>query len=110
MGLTDLTYSQMSESAQITDPLHFSLLPLQKNAVNPLIVCSLSSRCVCRGTLRSKINQDCGPHASAVQIMVTETNSVSYNPGKQTVGRVNALFLADDYMNWLENGVANVDW
>jgi hypothetical protein len=61
-------------------------------------------------TLRSKINQYCGSHASAVQIMVTETNSVSYNPGKQTVGQVNALFLADDYMNWLENGVANVDW
>lgn len=61
-------------------------------------------------TLRSKINQDCGAHASAVQIMVTETNSVSYNVGKQTVGLVNALFLADNYMTWLENGVANVDW
>ena len=61
-------------------------------------------------SLRAKINQYCGSHASAVQIMVTETNSVSYNPGKQTVGLVNALFLTDDYMNWLENGVANVDW
>ena len=61
-------------------------------------------------TLRSEINQYCGSHASAVQIMVTETNSVSYNPGKQTVGLVNALYLADNYMNWLENGVANVDW
>ena len=61
-------------------------------------------------TLRSEINQYCGSHASAVQIMVTETNSVSYNPGKQTVGLVNALYLADDYMSWLENGVANVDW
>src|SRR6185312_10846321 len=35
-------------------------------------------------TVRSEINQYCGAHASAVQIMVTETNSVSYNPGKQT--------------------------
>jgi hypothetical protein len=61
-------------------------------------------------TLRSEINQYCGSHASAVQIMVTETNSVSYNPGKQTVSLVNALYLADDYMDWLENGVANVDW
>lgn len=61
-------------------------------------------------TLRSKLNQYCGSHASAVQIMVTETNSVSYNPGKQTVSLVNALFLDDNYMNWLENGVANVDW
>lgn len=61
-------------------------------------------------TLRSEINQACGAHASAVQIMVTESNSVSSNPGKQTVSTVNTLFLADDYMNWLENGVANVDW
>ena len=61
-------------------------------------------------TLRSKINQYCGAHAEAVKIMVTETNSVSYNPGKQTVSLVNALFLADDYTTWLENGVANVDW
>jgi hypothetical protein len=61
-------------------------------------------------TLRSKINQYCGSHASNVQIMVTETNSVSYNPGKQTVSLVNALFMDDDYMQWLENGVANVSW
>src|SRR5581483_5678967 len=61
-------------------------------------------------TVRSELNQYCGSHASAVQIMLTETNSVSYNPGKQTVSLVNALYLADDYMAWLENGVANVDW
>lgn len=61
-------------------------------------------------TLRSKINQYCGSHASAVQIMVTETNSVSYNPGKQTVSLINALFMDDDYMQWLENGVVNVNW
>lgn len=61
-------------------------------------------------TTREEIQRDCGSHASAVQIMVTETNSVSYQPGKQTVGLVNALFLADDYMTWLEQGAANVDW
>jgi hypothetical protein len=61
-------------------------------------------------TLRSEINQYCGSHASAVQIMVTETNSVSSAPGKQTVSVVNALFLADDYMSWLEHGAINVDW
>ena len=61
-------------------------------------------------SVRNEINQYCGAHASAVQIMVTETNSVSYNPGKQTTGLVNALFLDDNYMTWLENGVTNVDW
>ena len=60
--------------------------------------------------VRALIGQYCGANAPSVQIFVTETNSVSYNPGKQTVGLVNGLFAADDYQTWLENGVANVDW
>ena len=43
-------------------------------------------------------------------IMITETNSVSSNPGKQTLSVVNALYLEQDYLTWLENGVSNVDW
>lgn len=60
--------------------------------------------------LRSEIKQYCGSNAKNVQILLTETNSVSFAPGKQTVSVVNALFLADDYMTWLENGAASVDW
>jgi len=60
--------------------------------------------------VKSLISRYCGANAAAVQIFFTETNSVSYNPGKQTVSLVNGLFAADDYMTWLENGVANVDW
>jgi len=62
------------------------------------------------GSLKSQLAQHCGTHADALQIMVTETNSVSYNPGKQTTSLVNALFLADQVTTWLENGVSNVDW
>lgn len=61
-------------------------------------------------TLRASINAHCGVHASQVKMMLTETNSVSFNPGKQTVSPVNALYLAENYMSWLENGVDNVDW
>jgi hypothetical protein len=43
-------------------------------------------------------------------IMITETNSVSSNPGKQTLSVVNALYLEQDYLTWLDNGVSNVDW
>ena len=46
----------------------------------------------------------------SLPIMITETNSVSSSPGKQTVSVVNALYLEQDYLTWLENGVANVDW
>ena len=60
--------------------------------------------------LRSLINQYCGANAPNVQIWVTEMNSCSGNIGKQTVSLVNALFEADDFMTWLENGAANLDW
>ncbi|RAG86697.1 alpha-L-arabinofuranosidase [Streptacidiphilus pinicola] len=60
------------------------------------------------GTLHAQLGQYAG--SSSVPIMVTETNSVSSNPGKQTVGLVNALFLPQDYLGWLANGVSSVDW
>ena len=60
--------------------------------------------------LRSLIRQYCGSNAPNVPIFVTETNSVSSKPGKQTVSLVNSLFTADNFMRWLENGAANVDW
>ena len=47
---------------------------------------------------------------ASIPIMITETNSVSSNPGKQTVSVVNALWVEQDYLTWLENGVSNVDW
>jgi hypothetical protein len=47
---------------------------------------------------------------ASIPIMITETNSVSSNPGKQTLSVVNALYLEQDYLTWLENGVQNVDW
>jgi len=47
---------------------------------------------------------------ASLPIMITETNSVSSNPGKQTLSVVNALYLEQDYLTWLENGVSNVDW
>ncbi|MCL4408304.1 MAG: alpha-L-arabinofuranosidase [Thermotogae bacterium] len=60
--------------------------------------------------LKQEIRDYAGTNASKIRIFVTETNSVSYNPGKQTTSLVNALFLVDDYMNWLTGGVDNVDW
>jgi len=61
-------------------------------------------------SLKSLLAQHCGARADAIQIMVSETNSVSYDPGKQTTSLTNALFMADQVMTWLENGVTNVDW
>ncbi len=56
-------------------------------------------------TLKSEIQQFAGVNPANVPIVVTETNSTvaqDVQPG--------ALFAADMYMTWLENGAANVDW
>ena len=56
-------------------------------------------------TLHSEINEYAGSAASTAKIIVTETDSsiaMDTQPG--------ALFAADMYMTWLENGVVNVDW
>jgi hypothetical protein len=58
--------------------------------------------------LRAQLAQYAGN--GNIPIDITETNSVSSNPGKQTVGLVNALYLTQDYLGWLSNGVASVDW
>jgi len=56
------------------------------------------------------LRAQCGAHAGRVGIMVTETNSVSSNPGKQTTGPVNAVYLIANYLAWLQAGVQNVSW
>jgi hypothetical protein len=56
-------------------------------------------------TLHSEISQYAKVDPASVPILVTETNS---NVDLDT--QPNALFAADMYMTWLENGVANVDW
>jgi hypothetical protein len=60
--------------------------------------------------LQAYIRRYCGPDAARVRILLDETNSVSSDPGKQTMSIVNALFLANDLNTWLEHGVADVSW
>jgi len=57
---------------------------------------------------QSEISQYCGSHAKSVKIFMGEVNTG--NPGRQSVSIVNALFLADLYMSWLEVGGSNVSW
>ncbi len=60
-------------------------------------------------SLKTLIKQYGGSNAGNIQILVTETNSVSSDPGKQTLSLVNAIFIADTMTTWLENGVTSVD-
>jgi len=59
-------------------------------------------------TLRAAITAHCGARANQIQILLGEMNTNS--TGKQRVGLVDALFLADGFMTWLEDGAANTSW
>ncbi len=59
-------------------------------------------------TLRQTLDRTCGVDGRRIAVLLGETNTNS--TGKQRVSLVNALFLADDLMTWLENGVANASW
>jgi hypothetical protein len=59
--------------------------------------------------LKALIAQYGGANAANIQVLVTETNSVPYNPGKQSVSLVNGMFVADAMLTWVENGAASVD-
>jgi hypothetical protein len=56
------------------------------------------------------LHRNCGSRASHIGIIVTETNSVNANPGKQTISPVNGLFLIEDYLSWLQAGARSVFW
>ncbi len=56
-------------------------------------------------TVKSQVSQYAGVNPANVPIVVTETNS-TVDSNTQPA----ALFAADMYMAWLENGVTNVDW
>jgi hypothetical protein len=82
--------------------------PGDYRGTDTMLLASTSQIPAIMSRLRSEISRYCGTHARDIQILVGETNTG--NPGKQQVSLVNALFLADSYMTWLENGAANVSW
>src|SRR5439155_1557469 len=45
--------------------------------------------------LRTEITRDYGTAGTNIELVSTENNSVSSNPGKQTTSLVNGLFLAE---------------
>jgi len=57
--------------------------------------------------VRSLINTHAGPHASSVEIAITETSS-AMSPVQTS--QAAALFASDTYMSGFEQGAVNVDW
>lgn len=55
--------------------------------------------------VKAQISQYAGVNPANVPILITETNS-----GVATNTQPGALFAADMYLTWLENGVTNIDW
>ena len=62
-------------------------------------------------TYQTVLQQTLGSQAGAVQLLATEFNSVSLNPGKQTTSLVNGLFIANSLGSLLNSGyVGSTAW
>ncbi len=82
--------------------------PIDNAGVDANLLASTGQIAGMVSTLRAEINAACGAHAADVQILLGEMNTNS--TGKQRVSLVDALFLADGFMTWLEDGTANASW
>jgi hypothetical protein len=60
--------------------------------------------------LRQQLTDYLGAAGAKVELVVTENNSVSYNPGKQTTSIVNGLYLADSTGNLLQTEFNSLVW
>jgi alpha-N-arabinofuranosidase len=60
--------------------------------------------------LRQQLNDYLGAQSSQVELVCTETNSVSSQPGKQTTSLVNGLFYADNFGQILQTEFTTRMW
>lgn len=60
--------------------------------------------------LRQQLSDYLGAAGANVELVCTENNSVSYNPGKQTTSLVNGLYLADSLGNLLQTEFNALAW
>ena len=60
--------------------------------------------------LRQMLTDYLGSSGSSIEILVTENNSVSTNPGKQSTSLVNALYLADSTGNLMQTEINGLIW
>lgn len=61
--------------------------------------------------IRSQLNDYLGvTEAAKVELTITETNSVTYNPGKQTTSLVNGLYLAENLGTLLQSEFNTLIW
>ena len=60
--------------------------------------------------LRAQLNDYLGEQASSVELVCTENNSVSSDPGKQTTSLVNGLYYADSFGQVIQTEFSAFTW
>ena len=60
--------------------------------------------------LRQKITDYVGSNGANIELLCTENNSVSSNPGKQSVSLVNGLFMADSLAQLMQTEFNGLFW
>jgi hypothetical protein len=74
------------------------------------LLSSTSSWASAAADLRRQLEDYLGDAGANVEILATENNSVSFNPGKQTTSLVNGLYLADSVGQILQTEINALVW
>ncbi|NUR63039.1 MAG: alpha-L-arabinofuranosidase [Catenulispora sp.] len=88
-----------------TDCLIVHYYPANSNSTTAQMLATTTGIAGMMSALKSEVSQYAGVNPANVPVLITETASTI---DQDTMPA--ALFVADDYLSWMENGVTNVDW
>ena len=110
-GWTPVLLATLKSLGVTPDFLVHHFYPQEPGEENdPMLLQSASGWAVAAADLRQQLSDYLSVSAGSVELVSTETNSVSSNPGKQTTSLVNGLFLADSVAQAMQTEFNALFW
>ncbi len=110
-GFTPLMLSTMKAAGVFPDFIIYHNYPQNPGQENDSLLLQFSSTWAMIATdLRAQLTDYLGSAGANVEILNTENNSVSSNPGKQTTSVVNGLYYADSLGSLMQTEINSLIW
>ncbi|HMD61095.1 MAG TPA: immunoglobulin domain-containing protein, partial [Opitutaceae bacterium] len=110
-GWTPIVLATMKKSGVLPDYLIYHFYAQNPGSENDSLLLQESiSWPVAATELRTQLTDYLGTAGSGVELLVTENNSCSYNPGKQMTSLVNGLYMADSVCSLMQTEFNSLVW
>ena len=110
-GWTPVLLATLKSSGALPDFLIHHVYPENPGSETDVGLLQASSNWVAdAGNLRQQLSDYIGAYGSAIELVCTENNSVSSNPGKQSVSIVNALYKMDSLAQLMQTEFNGLFW